>query len=124
PSAATKVRTEHGPPKKAAQRGSQAARDDVLLVTVNDRRLADLVDQRRCDRIRSLSADVPRTADHTNVEGADALLTRVRAEGEETGRKGAGHVPRQFQHVPLRSADHAVTGVEESRNYMEYGALG
>ena len=114
--AASEIRDEHAAAGQACKRGRDAARDDVLLMAMNDRRPAQCAKHRRCDRVGSLAAHIPRIVQHHHLELSNAFVPWSSAECDQPGHHSLGHVSRQLERIPLRSANDPVTGIERRRN--------
>ena len=121
--AASEIRDEHAAPSQACKRGRDAARDDMLLVAVNDRRPAQSAKHRRRDRVRSLAAHIARIVENHHLELSNAFVPWSCAEGDQAGHHSLGHVSRQLERIPFRSANDPIPGIEGRGNEVHDGQL-
>ena len=74
-----------------------------MLVTVHHIGFHDVRPYRRGERVRSLTAYVPRAADHAHFKMSLYERAIVDAERQKTGGNALGHVPCQLEGVTFGS---------------------
>ena len=83
PAAATEIGAVDTASAETRDDRQDAARDDVLLVTMNHVGISQLVEQSHRERIRALTANEPGIADDADSQAAGLLLPVPRAEGNQ-----------------------------------------
>src|SRR5688572_24676564 len=83
--AAAEIRDEHAPAGQPRKYRGEAARHDMLLMTMDDRRAAQRSQHRRRNGIRSLAPDVTRIVQNQDFQTSDVRCSFRRTERDQTG---------------------------------------
>ena len=112
---AAEIRDEDAAPREPRQERGEAARHDVLLMTVHDRGAAQRLRKRSRDRIGPLTAHVV-ALEHDDFQLSDLLATRFGAKCHQSRVHTLRHVASELERISFCSTEDAIARIERRRH--------